>query len=138
MLFFFLKNKGYIFLNYPCSSFLSGTLIRINECTFKESRKAVFMFATPPNRGQFLKEIICTYRIIFLGCLYESTGSCCCHPDVSVGMDVTLTNFTSRGQGTVRQAILYDDRSCFRVDSIWERLCRPGKQTGSHEIVPFV
>ena len=56
-------------------------------------------------------------RSEFVDCLYESTESCCCHLDFGVGiashLKVLCQSFLCDGQGTVRQAILYGNRSCF-------------------------
>ena len=43
---------------------------------------------------------------LFLARLYDSTGRCCCHSNVGVGVGVTLKfyvkDFLCYGQGTVR------------------------------------
>ena len=59
------------------------------------------------------------YIFNLLACLYKYTESNCCHFDVVVGMGMGIMlssqSFLCDGQGTVRQAILYVDRSCFKI-----------------------
>ena len=54
-------------------------------------------------------------RHVMLARLYECTESYCCHFDSALvsHFKVLRQSFLCYGQGTVRRAILYRDRTCF-------------------------